>query len=72
MRLAKRIRALDAELVDNRKSLDALVKTTAPELTAAMGVGAVVAATVLIAWSHAGRLRSEAARRDLPDPGVLW
>ena len=32
VRLAKRIRALDAELVDNRKSLDALVKTNAPEL----------------------------------------
>ncbi|MCD2136356.1 MULTISPECIES: transposase, partial [Rhodococcus erythropolis group] len=61
VRLAKRIRALDAELVDNRKSLDALVKTNAPELTAAVGVGAVVAATVLIAWSHAGRVRSEAA-----------
>ena len=61
MRLAKRIRALDAELVDNRKSLDALVKTNAPELAAAVGVGAVVAATVLIAWSHAGRVRSEAA-----------
>ena len=61
VRLAKRIRALDAELVDNRKSLDALVKTNAPELAAAVGVGAVVAATVLIAWSHAGRVRSEAA-----------
>ncbi|MDV6278842.1 transposase, partial [Rhodococcus erythropolis] len=61
VRLAKRIRALDTELVDNRKSLDAIVTTTAPELTAAVGVGAVVAATVLIAWSHAGRVRSEAA-----------
>ena len=29
--------------------------------TAAVGVGAVIAATVLIAWSHAGRVRSEAA-----------
>ena len=61
VRLAKRIRALNSELIDNRKSLDALVKTTAPELTASVGVGAVVAATVLIAWSHAGRVRSEAA-----------
>lgn len=61
VRLAKRIRALDSELIDNRKSLDELVKTNAPELTAAVGVGAVVAATVLIAWSHAGRVRSEAA-----------
>ncbi|BCF86664.1 hypothetical protein RQCS_62090 (plasmid) [Rhodococcus qingshengii] len=61
VQLAKRIRALDAQLVDNRRSLDALVKTNAPELTAAVGLGAVIAATVLIAWSDAGRVRSEAA-----------
>ncbi len=48
-------------MVDNRKSLDALVETTAPGLTAVVGIGAVVAAIVLIAWSHADRVRSEAA-----------
>ena len=32
VRLAKRIRALDSELIDNRKSLDALAATIAPEL----------------------------------------
>ena len=61
VRLAKRIRALDSELIDNRDFLDALVNTNAPELTASVGVGAVIAATVLIAWSQAGRVRSEAA-----------
>ncbi|MCX0271548.1 IS110 family transposase [Nocardia zapadnayensis] len=61
VRLATRIRALDIELRDNRKALDMLVEATAPELTAAPGVGAVVAASVLIAWSHPGRVRSEAA-----------
>jgi transposase len=61
VRLATRIRALDVELRDNRKALEKLVETTAPELTATAGVGAVVAASVLIAWSHPGRLRSEAA-----------
>ncbi|TCN53375.1 transposase [Rhodococcus sp. SMB37] len=61
VRLASRIKALDSELKGNRKSLDAAVKTTAPELSALKGVGAVVAASVLIAWSHAGRVRSEAA-----------
>jgi transposase len=61
VRMATRIRALDIELRDNRKALDALIETTAPELTATPGVGAVVAASVLIAWSHPGRVRSEAA-----------
>jgi transposase len=61
VRLATRIRALDIELRDNRKALDTLVETTAPDLTATPGVGAVVAASVLIAWSHPGRVRSEAA-----------
>ena len=33
----------------------------APQLLDLPGVGAVVAATVLLAWSHPGRIRSEAA-----------
>nr|AIU93844.1 hypothetical protein LRS1606.410 [Rhodococcus sp. NS1] len=61
VRLAKRIRALDAELIDNRKALDSAVGSVAPELSELPGVGSVVAASVLIAWSHPGRVRSEAA-----------
>ncbi len=61
IRLAKRIVALDGELVDNRKSLDSLVEDVAPELCELPGVGSVVAACVLTAWSHPGRVRSEAA-----------
>ncbi|MFI6169407.1 IS110 family transposase [Nocardia sp. NPDC051052] len=61
VRMATRIRVLDAELRDNRKALDALVEATVPTLIAVPGVGAVVAASVLIAWSHPGRVRSEAA-----------
>ena len=61
VRLAKRIVALDGELVDNRKSLDSLVEDVAPELCQLPGVGSVVAACVLTAWSHPGRVRSEAA-----------
>lgn len=61
VRMAKRIVALDGELADNRKALDALVEQTAPELCKLPGVGSVVAATVLTAWSHPGRVRSEAA-----------
>jgi transposase len=61
IRLAKRIVTLDGELVDNRKALDVAVADTAPELCELPGVGSVVAASVLTAWSHPGRVRSEAA-----------
>jgi transposase len=54
-------RRLNDELVDNRKALDAAVEETAPELCELRGVGSVVAASVLTAWSHPGRVRSEAA-----------
>lgn len=61
IRLAKRITDLDAELADNRKRLDVTVADVAPELCELPGVGSVVAASVLTAWSHPGRVRSEAA-----------
>jgi transposase len=60
-RLARRIRALDAELAANHTALHDAVTAQAPQLLALPGVGAVVAATVLLAWSHPGRIRSEAA-----------
>ena len=60
IRLAKRIVALAGELIENRKALDAAVADTAPELCELPGV-VVVAASVLTAWSHPGRVRSEAA-----------
>ncbi len=59
--MAKRIIALHAELADNRKALDSAIEGTAPELCELPGVGSVVAACVLTAWSHPGRVRSEAA-----------
>jgi len=61
VRLATRIRALDAELAANYRDLTQLTTVQAPELLALPGVGPVVAAAVLIAWSHPGRVRSEAA-----------
>ena len=61
VRPTQHIRALDRDLAANRTLLDALVAAQAPGLTALTGVGSVVAATVLIAWSHPGRVRSEAA-----------
>lgn len=61
IRLARRIRALDAELAANHATLHQAVTAQAPQLLALPGVGAVVAATALLAWSHPGRVRSEAA-----------
>ena len=61
VRLAKRISALDGELVDNRQALDAAVEDVTPGLCELPRVGSVVAASVLTAWSHPGRVRSEAA-----------
>jgi transposase len=61
IRLARRIRALDAELAVNHTALHRAVTTQAPQLLDLPGVGAVVAATVLLAWSHLGRVRSESA-----------
>jgi transposase len=61
IRLARRIRALDGELAANHSALTAAVIAQAPELLQVHGVGPVVAATVLHAWSHPGRIHSEPA-----------
>lgn len=61
VRLAKRIRALDGELSQNRIALTELVDVAAPQLLQLPGVGAVTAAVVLAAWAYPGRVRTEAA-----------
>lgn len=65
VRQAARIAQLDAQLTDNRRQLRALVKEQAPQLLDMTGVAEVIAATVLVAWSHPGRVRSEAALASL-------
>lgn len=65
VRLATRIGQLDGDLRDNRSGIDGFVAAQAPTLLDMTGVGAVVAATVLLAWSHPGRVRSEAALASL-------
>jgi len=67
--LVKRIVALNGELVDNRKALDAEIEDVAPELCELPGVGSVVAASVVTAWSHPVRVRSEAAFAALASTG---
>ncbi len=58
---ARRIQALSTEARLLRREITQLVETTAPKLLAEPGVGPISAARVLIAWSHRGRFRSEAA-----------
>jgi transposase len=59
--LARRIRELTAEAADHRQAILALVRAWRPDLLTRPGVGPIVAATVLCAWSHPRRCRSDAA-----------
>jgi transposase len=59
--LARRIQLLTAEERALKREIAALVGQLAPALLAEPGVGPITAAEVLVAWSHRGRLRSEAA-----------
>jgi transposase len=52
---------LEAQAADLETELEELVVAAAPNLLALPGVGVVTAAQILISWSHAGRLRNEAA-----------
>lgn len=59
--LARRVRSLQTEADEHKKAILAIVKRWRPDLLAQLGVGPIVAATVLCAWSHPGRIHSEAA-----------
>ncbi len=59
--LARRIEAATAESDELERELLAHVRALAPALLDEPGVGPIVAAQVLVAWSHPGRVRSEAA-----------
>jgi transposase len=62
VRLAKRIGALNDELADNQAQLKSLVqRSKAAPLLEKTGIGPVTAAVVYAAWSHPGRVRTEAA-----------
>ena len=58
---ARRIQALEIEAALLEAELEPLVQALAPGLRAEFGVGPISAAQIVCAWSHAGRLRSEAA-----------
>lgn len=59
--LACRIDAATAEAAELERELLGQVRALAPQLLDEPGVGPIVAAQVIVAWSHRGRLRSEAA-----------
>ena len=59
--LARRVRTLRAEATVLEGEIYERVQRLAPQLLAQRGVGPISAACVLTAWSHAGRVRSEAA-----------
>ena len=62
VRLAKRVIAADREIAANTKQLtDLLNASPARVLLDQPGIGPVTAAVTLAAWSHPGRVRSEAA-----------
>lgn len=62
VRLAKHIDTLDEQLKNSESQLDELVRASeASELLNETGFKAITAAKCLAAWSHAGRVRSEAA-----------
>jgi transposase len=58
---ARRIEFLTEEVEEIASELERLVRATHPELLELPGVGVLVAAQLLVSWSHPGRLRSEAA-----------
>jgi transposase len=59
--LARRAQNLTAEADEHAKTILALVHAWRPDLLDLPGVGPITAAVVLCAWSHPGRIHSEAA-----------
>jgi transposase len=59
--LAQRITHLNDEIVDYDHTLVDLLDEVAPQLLGEVGIGPVSAATFVLAWSHHGRCRNEAA-----------
>lgn len=58
--LARRVQALTAEAAIHEKAILAIVRSWRPDLLEETGIGPISAAIVLCAWSHPGRIHSEA------------
>ena len=59
--LAARVEAATAEAAELEREILVHVQALAPQLLEEPGVGPIVAAQLIVAWSHRGRVRSEAA-----------
>jgi transposase len=59
--LARRVQALTLEERHLAGEIDNLVRSLAPQLLEQPGIGTLLAAQVLLCWSHPGRLANEAA-----------
>jgi transposase len=59
--LARRVEAATVEAGELEREILTHVRALAPRLLDEPGVGPIVAAQLLVAWSHRGRLRSESA-----------
>ena len=58
--LARRARSLAEEAAEHERAIRVIVRSWRPDLLEELGIGPIVAATVLCAWSHPGRIHSEA------------
>jgi transposase len=63
--LARRCLELETEARTHQRDIDTIVRSWRPDLLDQLGVGPIVAATVLCAWSHPGRFHNEAAFANL-------
>ena len=59
--LARRVQAATEEAAELQTEILAHVRALAPRLLDEPGVGPIVAAQLIVSWSHKGRVRSEAA-----------
>jgi transposase len=59
--LARRIQLLNTEITEHTRAITTVVRGWRPDLLSRPGVGPIVAAIVLCAWSHPGRCPSDAA-----------
>jgi transposase len=59
--VARRIQQLTAEERELAREIEALTRKLAPQLLDQPGVGPLLAAQVVISWSHPGRIANEAA-----------
>lgn len=59
--LARRARALTQEAAQHEQAILAIIRSWRPDLLEQPGIGPITAAVVLCAWSHPGRIHSEAA-----------